>query len=72
MKQSIQFNSCSSYDDCKDLVVNKIIVAGKVLTDHDMKDSFKTKDENLIRIMCSKVFQQFESSSVNIVDENLV
>ena len=57
MKQSIQFNICSSYVDCKDLVVNKIIFAGKVLTDDDMKDSFKTKDENFIRIMCSNSLQ---------------
>ena len=48
MKQSILFNIRSSHDDCKDLVVNKIIFSGKLLTDHVIKDSFKTKDENCI------------------------
>ena len=72
MKQSILFDIRSSHDDCKDLVVNKISFSGKILIDHIIKDSFKTKDENCIKFMCSKVVQQFESSPINIIDENLV
>ena len=42
------------------------------MTDHVIKDLFKTKDENCIQIMCSKVVQRFKSSPINNVDKNLV
>jgi len=70
MKHFFQFNICSSYVDCKDFVVNRIIFGGKVLTDDDMKDSFKTKDENCIRIMCSNSLQITNNIS-NVQDFNL-
>ena len=63
MKNSIQFNIRSSHADCKDLVVNRIIVGGKILSDSNIKDTFKTKEENYIKIMCSNSLQITNNSS---------
>ena len=65
IKNSIQFNIRSSYADCKDLVVDRIIVGGIILSDNKIKDTFKTKEENYIKIMCSNS-RQITNNSSNI------